>query len=203
MNETILIQIRVDEQLKTDAADVLDRLGLDIPTAVRMFLKRIVLEQGLPFSTVLPKTDIMQNNKEKVKVIHIPAKKSVKIPREIVEYLIRQVPAGKITRYEDIQQFLQTAYGYERVELEHESGALFLQDTSFPYWRVVGSTGFLPSRHKFYDDKKMAELLRADGLSISMGGARNALYRVDNYKKHLYDFNGIQLIPEEHITSKF
>ena len=197
MNETILIQIRVDEQLKAEATDVLDRLGLDLPTAVRMFLKRIVLEQGLPFSTVLPKTDAVQKNKEEVKVIHIPAKKSVKVPREIVEYLIRQVPAGKITRYEDIQQFLQTAYGYERVELEYESASLFLRDETFPYWRVVGSTGFLPSRHSHYDDKKMAELLRKDGLSISMGGARKALYRVDDYKKYLFDFSGIQLVPEE------
>ena len=197
MNETTLIQIRVDEQLKAEATDVLDRLGLDLPTAVRMFLKRIVLEQGLPFSTVLPKTDAVQKNKEEVKVIHIPAKKSVKIPQEIVEYLIRQVPAGKITRYEDIQQFLQASYGYERVELEYESASLFLRDETFPYWRVVGSTGFLPSRHSFYDDKKMAELLQKDGLSVSKGGARKALYRVDDYKKHLFDFSGIRLVPEE------
>lgn len=196
MGDTTLIQFRVDEQLKQDATDVLFRLGLDMPTGIRMFLKRVVLEQGLPFSTSLPRTAITDRDLVEPTVIRIPAQKYVRISSEIVEYLIRQVPAGKITRYEDIQQFLQSAYGYERIELEHESATLFLTDHSFPYWRVVGNTGFLPSRHRFYNDETMAELLRKDGLSVSMGGANKALYRVEDYKKHLFDFNGIQLVPE-------
>ena len=198
MSETTLIQIRVDEELKEEAAEVLDRLGLDLPTGIRMFLKRVVLEQGLPFSTSLPRTkeehSIMEVEKT---VIHIPAKKSVKIPAEVVEYLIRQVPAGKITCYEDIKQFIQSAYGYERVELEHESATLFMRDETFPYWRVVGRTGFLPSRHSVYSDEIMAEKLQEDGLTTSMGGANKALYRVDDYKKHFFDFSGIQLMPDE------
>lgn len=197
MNETTLIQFRVDEQLKKEATTILDELGLDLPTGMRMFLKRVVLEQGLPFATTLPKAQSSRNEDKPKQVIYIPAKRSVKISSEIVEYLIRQVPAGKITRYEDIQLFLQTAYNYERVELEYETPTLFMHDESFPYWRVVGSTGFLPSRHKFYDDKTMAELLRNDGLSITMGGANKALYRVDDYKKHLFDFSTIQLIPQQ------
>lgn len=197
MNESSLIQFRVDEKLKKEAAEILEDLGLDLPTSMRMFLKRVVLEQGLPFSTNLPKDSSKESNESPKKVIRIPAKRSVKIPSEIVEFLIQQVPAGKITRYEDIQQFLQASYGYERVELEHESATRFLRDSTFPYWRVVGSTGFLPSRHRFYSDAKMADLLRKDGLSVSMGGANKALYRVDDYKIHLFDFSGIQLIPQK------
>lgn len=197
MNESALIQFRVDEKLKEEATKILEDLGLDLPTGMRMFLKRVVLDQGLPFSTTLPKDLSKESNKNSTQVIRIPAKRSVKIPSEVVEFLIRQVPAGKITRHEDIQQFLQSAYGYERVELEHESATLFLQDNTFPYWRVVGRTGFLPSRHRFYNDATMADLLRKDGLSVSMGGANKALYRVDNYKKHLFDFSGIQLMPQK------
>ena len=197
MNESALIQFRVDEQLKTEATAILEGLGLDLPTSMRMFLKRVVLEQGLPFATTLPKVQTSRNEDKPRQVICIPAKKSVKISSEMVEHLIRHVPAGKITRYEDIQQFLQTVYNYERVELEYESPTLFMHDKSFPYWRVVGRTGFLPSRHKFYDDKTMAELLRKDGLSITMGGANKALYRVDDYKKHLFDFGTIQLMPQQ------
>ena len=197
MNESTLIQFRVDEKLKAEATEILEVLGLDLPTSLRMFLRRVVLEHGLPFSTTLPKDLSKESNESPKQVIRIPAKRSVKIPSEIVEFLIQQVPAGKITRYEDIQQFLQAAYGYERVELEHESATRFLMDNTFPYWRVVGSTGFLPSRHRFYNDATMAELLRKDGLSVSMGGANKALYRVDDYKKHLFDFSGIQLMPQK------
>ncbi len=199
MSETSLVQFRVDDELKTEAAEILDRLGLDLPTGIRMFLKRVVLEQGLPFSTTLPQTERNQAPTEASpkKVIQIPARKSAKIPATVVEHLIRQVPAGKITRYEDIQQFIQSAYGYEKVELEHESATLCLRDETFPYWRVVGNRGFLPSRHRIYSDRVMAEKLQEDGLSISMGGANQSLYRVDDYKKHLFDFSNIQLMPIE------
>ncbi len=196
MKETVLIQLRVNEKLKQDAVEVLDKLGLDLPTAMRMFLQRVVWEQGLPFSTSLRKVDADVPTPEKSVTLLVPAKKTVTVPSAVVEYIIRQIPAGKITRREDIQQFLQTAYGCERVELEHESVMLSLYDESFPYWRVVGNRGFLPSRSRFYSDQIMAEKLKNDGLSISMGGPKKALYKVDNYQDHLFDFSGIQLMPE-------
>ena len=49
--EQSLIQIRVDAQLKEQASDVFDKIGIDIPTAVRMFLKATVRDQKLPIST--------------------------------------------------------------------------------------------------------------------------------------------------------
>lgn len=51
-----LIQVRVDDELKKEASDIYERLGIDIPTAVRMFLKRSVQENGIPFSMRLPET---------------------------------------------------------------------------------------------------------------------------------------------------
>ncbi|MGI5173911.1 type II toxin-antitoxin system RelB/DinJ family antitoxin [Treponema sp. OMZ 840] len=51
-----LVQIRVDEKLKEDAAAVYERLGLDLSTAVRIFFKRSVAENGIPFSMKLGKT---------------------------------------------------------------------------------------------------------------------------------------------------
>lgn len=52
-----VMQIRVDEQLRNDAAEIYEKLGIDLPTAVRMFLKRSVLDNGIPFSMTLPKTE--------------------------------------------------------------------------------------------------------------------------------------------------
>ncbi len=44
-----VLQVRVDDELKNQAAEILEREGLDLSTAVRMFLKRVVLEEGFPF----------------------------------------------------------------------------------------------------------------------------------------------------------
>ena len=53
MSEQTIIQVRVDQELKEQAADVFSNIGIDIPTAVRMFFKAAVRSQGLPFSTSL------------------------------------------------------------------------------------------------------------------------------------------------------
>ena len=52
---TVLLQVRVEDTLKDKAALLFDDLGIDISTAVRMFLKRAVIENGIPFSMTLPR----------------------------------------------------------------------------------------------------------------------------------------------------
>lgn len=52
---TSLLQVRVEESLREDAARVFENLGIDTSTAVRMFLKRAVMENGIPFRMTLPK----------------------------------------------------------------------------------------------------------------------------------------------------
>ena len=56
-----LVQVRVDEQLKEDVTNIYEELGLDLSTAIRIFLKRSVQEKGIPFSMKL--TDIKRGNK--------------------------------------------------------------------------------------------------------------------------------------------
>jgi len=46
---TSTLQIRIDDKLKEQAIALFDRLGLDLPTAVRIFLKKAVAENGVPF----------------------------------------------------------------------------------------------------------------------------------------------------------
>lgn len=50
-----VMQVRIDDDLKAKAAAVYDDLGLDLPTAIRMFLKRSVVVNGVPFSMTLPR----------------------------------------------------------------------------------------------------------------------------------------------------
>ena len=47
------IQVRVDDELKEKASFIFDCLGIDISTAIRMFLVRSVAVNGLPFPTIL------------------------------------------------------------------------------------------------------------------------------------------------------
>ena len=43
--------MRIDEDLKNRASSLYDNIGIDLPTAIRMFLKRSILVQGIPFDT--------------------------------------------------------------------------------------------------------------------------------------------------------
>ena len=54
---TSIVQFRIDDDLKNDAIKLYDRLGIDLSTALRMFLKRSVSVNGIPFAMVLPKED--------------------------------------------------------------------------------------------------------------------------------------------------
>ena len=53
---TSIVQFRVDEDLKVKATAVFEKLGIDMSTALRMFLKRTVLENGIPFPMTLQNT---------------------------------------------------------------------------------------------------------------------------------------------------
>lgn len=48
-----LVQFRVDDMTRLQAASICERLGIDLSTAMRMFLSRIVQENGIPFSMKL------------------------------------------------------------------------------------------------------------------------------------------------------
>ena len=47
---TTNIQIRVDSMLKAEAEQLFSDIGLDMPTAVRLFLKQAIINNGLPFA---------------------------------------------------------------------------------------------------------------------------------------------------------
>lgn len=54
---TSLVQVRIDEDLKTQATAIYDKLGMDLSSAVRIFLKRSVMVNGVPFDMTLPKQE--------------------------------------------------------------------------------------------------------------------------------------------------
>ena len=54
---TSIVQFRIDDDLKKQATELYDKLGIDLSSAMRMFLKRSVSVNGIPFAMVLPKED--------------------------------------------------------------------------------------------------------------------------------------------------
>lgn len=53
-----VLQVRIDEDLKLQATEILESIGLDLSTAIRMFLKRVIIEGGLPFDTKLDENSL-------------------------------------------------------------------------------------------------------------------------------------------------
>ncbi len=54
MARTSNVFARVEPEIKEQAEQVLDRLGIPMSNAVGMFLRQVVLQRGLPFEVKLP-----------------------------------------------------------------------------------------------------------------------------------------------------
>ena len=47
-----IVQFRVEDELKDIAVEVFEKLGLDLSTALRMFLRKCVMTDGIPFDLI-------------------------------------------------------------------------------------------------------------------------------------------------------
>lgn len=56
MARTSNVFARVEPEIKEQAEQVLDRLGIPMSNAVGMFLRQVVLQRGIPFEMKLPQT---------------------------------------------------------------------------------------------------------------------------------------------------
>lgn len=54
MAKDAYINARVEKSLKQDAAKVLGRVDLSMTDAIRVFLRQVVLQNGLPFEVRIP-----------------------------------------------------------------------------------------------------------------------------------------------------
>ena len=54
MAATAMIHVRVDEEIKAQATETLASMGLSVSDAVRVFLKRVVVEKAMPFEVRVP-----------------------------------------------------------------------------------------------------------------------------------------------------
>ena len=54
MANNALIQVRIDEETKRKADALFSDLGLDTPTAIRIFLNQSIRREGMPFEVAKP-----------------------------------------------------------------------------------------------------------------------------------------------------
>ncbi len=61
---TTMVHIRVDEQVKAQAAEALASMGLSVSDAVRMMLVRVAAEKALPFEIRVPNAETVAAMRE-------------------------------------------------------------------------------------------------------------------------------------------
>lgn len=71
---TVPTQIRIDETTKKQAVELLEGLGLNLSDAVNMFLKQVVLHDGIPFEIKYPqfKPEVIEAMEEAKRISRDP-----------------------------------------------------------------------------------------------------------------------------------
>ena len=62
MSETV-IRSRIDSSIKLEAQALLERFGLTMSDAIRLFLHQVIIEKGLPFQVKLPKAEALEHDR--------------------------------------------------------------------------------------------------------------------------------------------
>lgn len=57
---TSIVQFRIEDDLKAQATEIYEKLGLDLSTALRIFIKRSVAVKGIPFSMTLDNNTVLE-----------------------------------------------------------------------------------------------------------------------------------------------
>lgn len=192
MAEPTFIQVRIDKELKQRATDVLDSIGMDMPNAIRMFLTRVVIENGLPFEAKLPanariKADHTQEPDKSNNPIVIPAEPAKYISMAEYVGLLQMVPTGKLTRMADIEHYFENKYKVSHIRIDYSANT----DDPFwdktPIWREVSMRGMLANR-TICTRETQAKKLESEGFRLVPCGANQRSLKVENYRDYLFDF---------------
>ena len=60
MTQNAVVRARIDEATKTEAAAVLESMGLSLSDAFRLLLKRVAAEKALPFEPLVPNAETIE-----------------------------------------------------------------------------------------------------------------------------------------------
>ena len=71
MAKNAYVNVRVEEDVKVKAEQILNELGINTSTAIDIFLKQIILKDGLPFDVRIPKIDFEKSEIELLQAARI------------------------------------------------------------------------------------------------------------------------------------
>ncbi len=209
MSEQIIIRVKVDRELKEQATDILDQIGISIPVAVRMFLKATVREKGLPILTKAAwkpsdeeqQVEYIRNrllyqaplHSDSETVALLPLERGKRIPAAMYVQLVTKVPEGKLTCWEDLFAFLEKLYNVANVDFPERSLPLSSVDGDIPYWRIVSKYGVLEDgRGGSRETQK--EFLIKEHIPVVQRGNMLGSYRVKDYKKFMFDYEKLRVV---------
>ncbi len=76
MSKDAYINVRVEEKTKEEVEQILDLLGINMSTAIDLYLSQIRLKKGLPFEVKTPKTSIQVKSKDLAEALNLTGGKT-------------------------------------------------------------------------------------------------------------------------------
>ena len=185
MLDQAVIQVRVDTKLKQEATEIFEEIGMDMPTAIRMFLKKTVVNHGFPFEVMKSETEHPKANNTS-NVIYKPATPYKTVTMDEFVELVMQVPKGKLTRFCDIHNYFERKYKI-RVEIDYLP-IYEINGKLIPFWRIISTRGMLEDYGKRYPKEIKGEILKSEGFELIPAGAGHRSLQIKDYKMYLFDF---------------
>lgn len=62
------IQVRIDEKMKKQSQKILEEIGMDLSGAIKIYLKQIIIKEGLPFKVLTENGFTKEFEKETLEV---------------------------------------------------------------------------------------------------------------------------------------
>ena len=93
MAEQSLIQFRADKQLKQEVSEIYEALGMDLPTAFRMFMTKSKMVKGIPFDVRLPQNSVTRS--EALKAFEDLRKQGTELPEMSLEEINAEISASR------------------------------------------------------------------------------------------------------------
>lgn len=86
-------QIRIEENTKKQAVELLEGLGLNLSDAINMFLKQVILRGGIPFEVKYPefKPEVIEAMEEAKRISHDPNVKHYSSFKEALEDIDNEI----------------------------------------------------------------------------------------------------------------
>ena len=92
----VLIQFRADKALKQEVAEIYERLGMDLPTAFRMFMAKSKMVKGLPFEALLPENTITRA--EAKNAFYELRNQAANVPEMLLDEINAEIQAARAER---------------------------------------------------------------------------------------------------------